>query len=256
MSLKKFRRYLKRRRILNAPVYKQFEARISPVICDSRCAISLPEKFIYFRIPKAANSTVTASLHFSRTGHKPSNWREMDRIKKSYTPPSRLSRRQTSRVFEQFYKFTIVRDPYSRLVSGYLDKIVGAEGPYIKMVSRFLGVSPQNEISLSDFVTFLEHEDNRDSDPHWCQQTDLIFIPVEQLDFIGKFENLDHDLAAILHRLYPENHQPVDWIPHATSASEKVRQLVDETLAARIAKLYQKDFELLGYSKTIHWESS
>ena len=248
--LKKLRQQLKNRRILSAPIYRKYPPRISPIICDSRCAISLPHRFVYFRIPKAANSTVTASLHFLQSGEKPSNWREMDRAKKSYTTPSRLSCRHAEDTFKNFFTFTVVRDPFSRLISGYLDKIVGGEGPYRATVAHFLHQPLESEISLSEFVSFLEHGDNRNSDPHWCQQTDLIFLPVDELDFIGRFENLDHDLSHILEQIFPGRRQSVNWIPHATNASERVTSLIDEALSARIARLYQDDFNRLGYSTT------
>src|SRR5690625_4749524 len=84
---------------------------------DRRVAVDRARSFIYFRIPKAANSTVAATLH-------PSPAREVssDIAKRSFSRASSLTYREVRELAERFFLFTVVRDPYSRLASAYLDK--------------------------------------------------------------------------------------------------------------------------------------
>jgi hypothetical protein len=244
---KKLRRRFREYRINTAPIYRQFEPNISKVICDSRCAISPTSRFVYFRIPKAANSTVVASLYRAETGRTPENERALNLVKRGYRRPSSLGRGMIRQVMDDYYKFTIVRNPYSRVVSAYLDKIAGRQAPYFLTVARFLGREPNEAITFSEFVDYLEFGSGLLADPHWCLQTDLIFLPLEQLDFVGKFERLSTDLAHILEAIFPGSNTSVNWNPHATGADKKTQAILDAASAARIAKLYEKDFDLLHY---------
>lgn len=248
--LKELKRRIKTARVQNSPVYRLYPPRIAQTICDSRCAVSGSARFVYFRIPKAANSTVVATLHHAQTGQSPGSWREMEYAKKGFRRPSTFSRRSIEDIFRNYFKFTIVRNPYSRLVSAFLDKI--ADGSCPRPIMEFAGKSSPEDVGFDDFLDYLEFGGGIGADPHWARQTDLIFVPLDELDFIGRFENLNTDLEHVLKRLFPQAQGFVDWVPHATGADSKIKSVINRDNAERVAKLYRADFELLGYSTDLY----
>src|SRR5210317_1943901 len=90
-----------------APFYRRFPPRLSPNIVDSRIAVSRDLSYCYFRIPKAANSTIIASLNrASFSGEQPSRY-ELRLLKTdTYLRPSRLARKDLDRLLQTTFKFT------------------------------------------------------------------------------------------------------------------------------------------------------
>ncbi|MCW8125425.1 sulfotransferase family protein [Microbulbifer halophilus] len=218
------------------PFYRRYPFR-SPASMRSandRGMIDLELGFFCSRIPKAANSTIVTNLVRLKLGHDvPSR-----QAKKIFTHPGRLSRADMAR-FDDLFKFTVVRNPYSRILSAYLDKI--ARFPHRR----------GNDISFAEFLQRLA--DDRDflySNAHWVPQADLLLIPAEEFDFIGKVESLDRDLAEIKQRIRPGISDEITSAgPPPTGAAKKLRHYYsDDALIALVASVYRDDFSTFGYS--------
>jgi len=85
---------------------------------NSKSLVSHRSRFVFFRIPKAAGSTATKTLYLyeNRTGIDDYD----DRVaKESYARLSELSSNQLREVGQQYFRFTIVRNPWRRLASAY-----------------------------------------------------------------------------------------------------------------------------------------
>ena len=77
---------------------------------NSKTLVSHRSRFVFFRGPKAAGSTVTKTLHLhdNRTGIDDYD----DNVAKdSYALLSELSRNQLREIGQQYFRFTIVRNP-------------------------------------------------------------------------------------------------------------------------------------------------
>lgn len=78
-----------------------------------------------------------------------------------------------------FLRIAVVRDPFDRLVSGYVDKFCGDDLnlSYVKEVIEEISAKDLNgnhEITFAQFVDYLLRKDLIDVDPHWRPQTYIL----------------------------------------------------------------------------------
>ncbi len=109
---------------------------------------------------------------------------------------------------DRYFKFTIVRNPWSRLVSSHLSKVANVENyknaPHhirIQQIKSENYLSPLTP-SFDTFRQFAEHEVHKrdmEINDHWRPQ--VCFIGNNKFDFIAKFENIQNDLNYINNRL-------------------------------------------------------
>lgn len=94
------------------------------------------------------------------------------------------------------YSFVILRDPFARLASVYLDKIasktVEAAWALHKATGRQVDLE---ELTFTNFVRILVRGSNRTLDPHWRAQSD--FLVYETYDDYFALERLD-EAATVL----------------------------------------------------------
>ena len=146
---------------------------------------------------------------------------------------------------KDYFKFTFVRNPFSRLVSCYVDKII--RGDYHFKHYLFDYLQQQNglaRMSFDDFVKRIIRIPHRFAEEHFRSQHYHIvdWRGRSRLDFIGKFENLAAEFAPIQEKYSLEsmphlgNSQSGNWMDYYTLESAKL-----------VRKRYQKDLEYFGY---------
>lgn len=163
-------------------------------------------------------------------------------------------------------KFAFVRDPLSRSLSAYLNKVasrlpLGPETPdeeYFRRVTRRIEafrtarLDPQAHPAV-DFGVFLlwlrDSGDYARLDEHWQSQTRLLRAPHIRFDILGRFERLAEDAPRVLAEMgcdipFPSQ-QDVKFSP--TEATRKLAQYVGPREAALVAGIYREDFENFGY---------
>jgi len=210
---------------------------------DMRVDISAEHKFIYNRLPKNANSTINQSL--VRASLAPGD-NMPTRPKHHFTRPSRLSRAQVADL-GGYYKFTFVRNPYSRTLSAYLDKIVGRRAQS-RAFYKWLARQPDQQVTFDAFCRYLDdiglYHDN-----HWAPQTTGLVFPLAGFDFVGRFENLDADLDHVHQQIFAQPCTKATRAgPPATGSEAAVATEYTPTTRAIIARLFAEDFEAMGYS--------
>ncbi|MAQ85939.1 MAG: hypothetical protein CMH12_22555 [Maritimibacter sp.] len=225
------------------PFYRRYPYRgglwISEV--DMRVAIDPARRFLYNRLPKNANSTVTSVLRNAVGGSA-----SQKAAKHAFTRPSRLSRAQVD-ALDSYFKFVIVRDPYTRTLSAYLDKIVNrrrqAKRP-LRLVGKRYGTDTP---SFEQFCEYLAWTGLYD-DNHWAPQVDGLVLPFAQFDHVGRFEQLGTELNFVSERLFGVAYDdPRQYGPASTRAAELVDRHYTPKARSIVAKLYRKDFETFGY---------
>lgn len=232
-----------------SPFYRRFPAENWNVAAEvnQRTVVDRKRGFIYFRIPKAANSTVMVNLSVMDMTGKTSS----KEAKRKFDRVDALSHQEVANLESRFFLFTVVRNPYARLASSFLDKIV--RGKRSDKVCTALGVSRHDEIGFLDFCRYLD-AGGLDQDPHWYRQVDLVPCGIDKLNSIGHVETLDVDLAAIMTRINGvAPSELLSWSPHGTGASGKLTQLYCEESARLVARLYGPDFAAFGYSTDKIW---
>jgi hypothetical protein len=225
---------------------------------DRRVAIAREAGFIYFRVPKAANSTVTATLYTRLTGEKIDLSASSSGIRRYFARAHTLSRAELQDLRSHFYLFSFVRDPYSRLASAYLEKVRRAsrEGRAKQIVHRYYRRDLDAEVSFLEFCAFLE-ERGLYKDAHWYPQVTFIPIGADQLHFLGRVESLDEDLRRVFRDVFHDETVAVaSKVRHATGATERMKSLYCKATVEIVQRVYRADFADLGYPTWPDWARS
>jgi hypothetical protein len=139
-----------------------------------------PSDAIYTFIPKNACSTMRTSLAVENGCIKDSsdfNWIHQN----NHTFTANLSELAKAK-----YTFAILRCPFSRLLSVYLDKILNRNNPawgYVDLHKRKIDIE---DITFEFFAKSMCKERVRNSDIHWMPQTN--FLVYEDYDDYFAFE--------------------------------------------------------------------
>lgn len=166
--------------------------------------------------------------------------------------------------YNDFFKFSFVRNPYDRALSSYKDKILtttfeqndkGERIPINDFISRYgKKYKLRPEMTFTDYVNFLVSEYGSDSiaDRHWLSQ----HIPVTDeknrliVDYIGKLETVDEDWSIICDRIKI----PYKSLGQKNSTNKKIIGRESINYSPELRKLitlrYKEDFEIFNYSKT------
>lgn len=225
------------------PAFRRREYSAPRYYINQRTAISDKFKFVYCRVPKAANSTISLSLAaacgfdiLGSTANDAKSW---------FRTPDLYSSRGIEGVIENYHAFTAVRNPYARIFSCYMDKIVRKKPQYYQ-VSRSLSLNSV-EISFDQFLFYLENFGLL-GDAHWVPQVDVTYIPISSMHTIAKVENLERDFLNLSFEIFGSSSSLKNWRGNSTDSSRDLH-LVSDSDKSRIYKLYEKDFDLLGYPR-------
>lgn len=226
--------------------YKIYPPKLPIALIDDIGMINYKYNFIYFRIKKAANSTIVATLYNAETSKQINSLKELQYIKDNYyIKPSDLSKNEVKKI-SNYYCFSFVRNPYSRILSSYLNKIKLNEDEKGDNIARFLGKESYLEVSFEDFLTYLENGGIY-KNAHWAKQYDLLPIPLEDFNYIGKTENLNQDLTHVLEEIFGKPYPIISVKEHGTGASQLIKEIRYKT-KKRIYELYRSDFDIFGYA--------
>lgn len=229
------------------PFYRRFpyDGPLGLFTVDVRGAYSPGDGFFFNRIPKAANSTVMATLASY------SNYRRRigrSRAKSRFLRPAWMSTADVARLDADTFRFTFVRDPYGRALSAFADK-VARKRKQARPFYRWLGRVEAGPPEFIDFLRFLGDGGAR-TDPHWAPQTDLMLLPMARFDFVGRLERLEADLASVVDRIF----SPATPLAmrRAGPRTDSHRTLPDAYSAEGIEivnRVYAADFETFGYAR-------
>jgi len=148
--------------------------------------------------------------------------------------------------------FTFVRDPRTRILSAYFDKIAPrgsrSNQPFRTEVQKLLGldIEQSTSISFDQFLDAIEREDDpRMLNPHWRPQHLNTLHKLVRTDFVGAIEKFDEDLDEL---------KRLANLPDIPIEVRNQRQKIAEDLLSgradrrrRIESIYAGDFEAFGY---------
>ncbi len=215
------------------PFYRRYPYKdgISINSADDRGCVDMELGFFYNRIPKAANSTIVTNLARLKFGRDIT----ARTAKKMFRPPSALHSHEVLR-FPLLFTFTVVRNPYTRTLSAYLDKVERS------------ALRDNKESSFRDFLYSLQ-KGKLYSNAHWAPQSALLLLPADQFDFIGKVESIDTDLLFIKEKLQGKRPEKPfkSFLDNSTGAGRKLKAYYDTETAELVRMLYRDDFETFGY---------
>jgi hypothetical protein len=206
-------------------------------------AVSVEYGYCYTRIYKAANSTVVSNLYRNEKKISIEDAFEIQSVKDSYF--HKITDLSNSELNELFH-FAIVRNPYDRFLSCYLDKIYKKDAVQRNKVCRFFKVPSDSDIPVEMFLEYLE-SGQLSSNGHWAPQYSFFYKEVNEYDYIGRVENLNNDLREVLNKIYGQQIEDLTTIEsHATKSLQQEFKLTEQQ-KIRVYSLYKDDFNFFNY---------
>ncbi len=254
-------------------------------------------KILYCPIPKVASSTFDAIIASAASGinltkilskakgsekhmsfiHSPKTL-----LKYSVQGLASYSQKKQRSILKNYFKFLVVRHPFDRLLSTYVDKV-----EYMKNISHafplfvqlahnirsafngssktfFKKTKDGKKVFLANkqefFYLVANHYDSWFQDRHWGAFYDLCQPCVIHYDAVVRLETLNYDVSGILDRLQygvrAKGKLPVTntlRYKQGFNFYQKVNQAfrgIDSDIVRGLMRVYHKDFELYGY----HWD--
>lgn len=186
------------------------------------------KKFIFIHIPKSAGTAIRSALGELEEGRRHLPWWVY--YNSSY------------KKYNEYFKFSFVRNPYDRVESAYKYLLLGGNQREDLEVSKVI----QNYGSFYDFVKFGLYEGSMKSHPFFWNQKDYIFDWKGdlKLNYLGRFESLQCDFDIICDRLDTDRVEleKINFAkPDGFRACQKSRKLLYE--------IYKNDFDTFGYDE-------
>lgn len=186
---------------------------------------------IFVHIPKAAGISVAMALFGNLAGghHTARHYRVV-----------------FGRDFWSYFKFTFVRNPYTRLVSAY-EFLRSGGHPAWRNNQRFRDEVLSEYANFEDFVLRWLKPRKQWREPHFRPQHEFVELGGRLvMDFVGRVERIDDDFATVRDRLGIQAQ-----LERLNPTKEKHGTLGDhyanDAVVRRVQDVYAKDFELFGY---------
>lgn len=215
--------------------------------------ISRRHRAVFVEVPKAGCTVVKRVLQHSERGDE--SYEEPESVHDRSTSPLGAPMRDGFDVDEIFagdtyFRFAFVRNPYSRALSCYLEKIAGQQRLRDLRLPK-LGFEPREQVGFTDFLRRVAEQRPREMDIHWAPQHHLLSLAKVSYGFLGRFESFADDLHAVIDRLGLNAPPQLLGQPtsHTTHASDKVRDYFDDESVGLVRQIYRRDFEALGYGR-------
>lgn len=161
----------------------------------------------------------------------------------------------------------MVRNPYSRLLSAYLDKVerrldnalldLSPDGDYwwqvVHAIERFRCDELQGKSRSITFKIFLQwlQQSNHEAvnNNHWAPQAKLTGMGLVDWTVLGHFESLHLDAPRIFELLGASFSFPSNTQRHRTNASKKLHTYYSSDSVALVNELFSEDFKLFNYTR-------
>jgi len=204
-------------------------------------------KLLYVNNPKVACSTIKKALWIGAApetfveGMSPHN-----KVASPYLPSLEdLYVKRTQVVAAT--KFTVVRNPFARILSAYLDKVgrTDRDTNVFHPFARRFGISGEERLTFTQFLELIATEEPSYLDDHFAPQYVTTMYDFCPLDFIGRMEELEEVWAFLGKRqIAISEHRP-----HATNAAGLLATHYGPREIDIVTTYFDRDFELFGYSK-------
>lgn len=236
---------------------------------NSAIHISPKLNFIYFSIPKNACSTITVLLRskFESDLYKIKS-KVHDRNTSSLLRPCDIGYDKFIELLESnsVFKFTVIRNPYSRILSAYINKFVDSQKRHIEAYKSFLKnlVPPElkseyienRDLTFIEFLNFVHSQKPYQMNAHWRPQFSQAFMDLVNYSAVYKFEELNTCLQELFDQLnkigcYSETSDDIDSLiyrPHKTNADQMIDRYYTNECINTFQEIYAVDLEKFNYS--------
>ena len=204
--------------------------------------LSESKRFLFVHVQKTAGTSITELMAPYALAPPAARWdklvsdlglrRDWRRFHfRRHAPLARAERVLPPELFGSLFKFAFVRNPWDRLVSWYAYVLEDRGHHRHARVRR-----------MPDFAAFLQSEARKQRHSQWWMLQDR--TGRLGVDFVGRFESLEHDLAQVCARLGIE-HQPLPRVK--ASRHEPYQKFYPPALVDFVARHWAPEIEAFGY---------
>ena len=214
--LKKVNPYYKETLKKKLGIYKYFNEKI------------IEKKVIFIHIPKSAGTAITKALYGT--------------IESNHNTCSEYMN-ENKDTFFSFFRFSFVRNPYSRCYSAYNYLQAGGKGPMdIYWRQKYTSAYA----TFDEFVAMGLENAIKKRAVHFIPQNEFIFDKNDALmiDFMGRYENIEQDISYLRTKI-----DFMGDLEVINKGPDNSLKFISEESKSIISSLYKKDFELLDFSK-------
>lgn len=144
--------------------------------------------------------------------------------------------------FAQLFSFGFVRNPWDRILSEYLYRVENDSFHYVECCAKATFEHYLMQISQLDIAHMPHARIN-----HVYNQYDFLMEDGQQaVNFIGRFENFEEDLRAVLNKIGLD---PSIEIPKLNATKHRhYRNYYSDETRLLVERMYAKDIQTFGYS--------
>lgn len=224
--------------------------------------ISLVNRYVYVEVPKAGCGTMKATLGgleaarmgpamVARVQDNPHDRMAATPFVKPFQlPPDVLEQVLTS---ADYARFTVVREPAARVLSGFIEKVGQGLKQSVPIVDALRSSSGQAvapaDVTLAQFLDVIGAQDSRDQDPHWRREADHLGLGLVPYDAVIHLEDLDASWGRVAELTGIADLQEQFYCRNSTGARTRMAEYYTADLLDRVADIYARDYETLGYAR-------
>lgn len=200
--------------------------------------LSHSKKFIFFHNYKVAGSSISNVLSRYEPHYLIRTALRKARLKKYYPALANFSQHASALdvqklvdedIFNNYYKFTFVRNPWDWQVSLY---------HYMRQSKRHFQHDLIMRMNFEDYIDWRVNHDLKLQCERFMDDRGTSLV-----DFVGKFENLEEDFAKVCELLSIE-----ERLPHKNrSKHEHYRDYYNERTRELVSEAFARDIALFGY---------
>lgn len=224
--------------------------------------ISLVNRYVYVEVPKAGCGTMKATLGGMEAARN--NPGMVQRFQDA--PHNRLAATPFVRPFQlpddllehvltspDYRRFTVVREPAARALSGFLEKVgqgLKQSEPIVEALRERTGraIDPQ-DVTLEQFLQVIADLPSRKQDPHWRRQADHIGLGIVDYDAVVHLENLDASWDLIGDLTRTPDLKGEYFCRNSTGARTRIADYYTPELLDLVGEIYTRDYAELDYAR-------
>jgi len=194
------------------------------------------KKFIFVHIPKNAGQSMEICL--GGYEDKKKLWGIENDIVLQHLKACELQEKIGDQVFNDYFKFTFVRNPFSKCLSEYFWEKTH--------LGESLNFNDWVKLKLGDLINQSENNTTIMRQKHNLEQYKFIYKTSGKcmVDFVGRFEKLQQDFDIVCDKIGIPRQQ----LPHINKTNHThYTEYYDDETREIVAEKYARDIEYFGY---------
>ena len=152
-------------------------------------------------------------------------------------------------ISDMYFRVAVIRNPYDRLLVGYINKI--SKLHLTNRKSRFGFTHNNKPITFEMFINQIINTEVDKLDHHFMPQYKFLTFNDSILlnDYLIRYEDLDNGWKELQIMLSEKYDIDLSDLPHCNETKKDISKYFTQDLADKVYNFYKRDFELFTYHK-------